>query len=110
MGRQLWNFNCMWNWYKIKVNIDVYVIKMVCFQQKFGKRIWKQGEIYIDTRLMKVILLKIWKWCGSAQDQVNTDDISGVTSLTVPLPEQYLDLKQQMQSTLKIIAVQGNSA
>ena len=38
---------------------------------------------------------------GSAQDQVNTDDISGVTSLTVPLPEQSLDLKQQMQSTLK---------
>ena len=30
--------------------------------------------------------------------------------LTGPLPKQYLDLKQQMQSTLKIIAVQGNGA
>ena len=42
----------------------------------------------------------LWFYSGS-----NTDDISYVTSLTVPLPEQYLDLKQQMQSTLEIIAV-----
>ena len=48
MGRQLWNFSFMWNLYKIKVFIDVYVIKRVCVWQKFGKRIWKQSEIYID--------------------------------------------------------------
>ena len=76
-----------------------YVIKRVCVQWKFGKTTWKQGEIYIDTRLMKVILnMKMMWFCSGS---VNTDDISVVTSLTVPLPEQYLDLKQQMQSALK---------
>ena len=34
-ARQLWNFICI----LIKVNIDVFVIKRVCVQQKIGKRI-----------------------------------------------------------------------
>ena len=57
---------------------------------------------------MKVILnMKMMWFCSGSS---NTDYISRVTSLTVPLPEQSLDLRQQMQSTLKIIAFQGNSA
>ena len=68
----------------------------------------ENGEINIDTIYGSNTSYE--NDCGSAQDQVNTDDISGITSLTVPLPEQSLDLKQQMQSTLKNIAVQGNSS
>ena len=47
---------------------------------------------------------------GPAPKQVTCDDISGKTSSTVTLPEQSLDLKQQIQNTVKSLVLENKKS